>query len=186
MEQSELLRHLVSTLELLGLRYFVTGSVATIYYAEPRFTHDIDVVVDLTPDAIQALSQAFPLPEYYVSEDAIREAINHHGQFNIYHPASGLKIDVLIPAENEFNESRFRRRRRLQPAPALDAWFSAPEDAILKKLEYYSEGGSEKHLRDISSMLRISGGQIDREYIETWAARLGVAKIWSMLRDRVE
>ena len=52
MEQSELLQFLVTALERLGLRYFVTGSTVTIFYGEPRFTNDIDVVVDLPESAV--------------------------------------------------------------------------------------------------------------------------------------
>jgi len=44
MEQSELLRFVVSVLERLSLPYFVTGSTVTIFYGEPRFTNDIDIV----------------------------------------------------------------------------------------------------------------------------------------------
>ena len=47
MEQSELLRFVISALERLDLRYFVTGATVTIFYGEPRFTNDIDIVVDL-------------------------------------------------------------------------------------------------------------------------------------------
>jgi len=47
MEQSELLRYLTEVLERIGLRYFVTGSTATIFFGEPRFTNDIDVMHDL-------------------------------------------------------------------------------------------------------------------------------------------
>lgn len=55
---------------------------------------------------------------------------------------------------------------------------TSPKDVILKKLEYYREGKSEKHLRDIAGVLKISGDEIDRAYIETWASRLGVREIW--------
>lgn len=59
MEQSELLRHVTRALEHLGLRYFITGSVATIFFGEPRFTNDIDIVVDLPPHRIPELCRAF-------------------------------------------------------------------------------------------------------------------------------
>lgn len=55
MEQSELLRFLVAVLERLKLPYFITGSTVTIFYGEPRFTNDIDVVVDLTESVILEL-----------------------------------------------------------------------------------------------------------------------------------
>ncbi len=72
MEQSELLRFVVEALERIGLRYFVTGSMATIFFGEPRFTNDIDIVVDLPADKIAPLCAAFPSPDFYLSEETVR------------------------------------------------------------------------------------------------------------------
>ena len=60
--------------------------------------------------------------------------------------------------------------------------FASPEGVILKKLEYYREGGSDKHLRDIAGILRISGDQVDFAYIGDWATRLDLAEIWAKVR----
>jgi hypothetical protein len=49
MEQDELLRFAVEALNSLGLRFLVTGSIATVIYGEPRFTNDIDLVVGGRP-----------------------------------------------------------------------------------------------------------------------------------------
>jgi len=43
MDQDDLLRLLVSALEHAGVCYLITGSTATLFYGEPRFTNDIDV-----------------------------------------------------------------------------------------------------------------------------------------------
>ncbi len=182
MEQSELLRYCTKVLEQFGLRYFVTGSVATIFYGEPRFTNDIDIVVDLPPGGIADFCGAFPTADFYVSEESIRRAVSKKGQFNVIHPSSGLKIDIMVPSEDAFNRSRFSRVRRLHPAPDYDVVFASPEDVILKKLEYYREGGSEKHLRDIAGVLKISGAEIDFSYIDEWALRLGLSDVWGKLR----
>lgn len=179
MEQSELLRFVTRILEELGLRYFVTGSVATIFFGEPRFTNDIDIVVDLPASRVSAFCEAFPAEDFYVSEESVRRAVAGRRQFNLIHPASGLKVDVMIPAETPFNESRFARARRLHPAPDYNAAFASPEDVILKKMEYYREGGSEKHLRDIAGILKISGDQIDLIYMADWSSRLGLSEIWT-------
>jgi len=185
MEPSDLLRHVVTTLERLGLPYLVTGSMVTIFFGEPRFTNDIDIVAQLPPARIPDFCRAFPAPEFYVSEQEAREAVAHAGQFNIIHPASGLKIDVIIPDDSPFNRSRFARARRLSPLPDCEAWFASPEDAIVKKMEYYRDGGSEKHLRDIAGVLKVSGDRLDRAYIATWAARLGLESIWEAIVKRV-
>jgi hypothetical protein len=185
MEPSELLRHCVTVLDGLRVSYFVTGSVATVYYGEPRFTNDIDVVVDLPAQQVTPLCRAFPPPEFYVSEDAAREAVEHHEQFNIIHPASGLKVDMMVPADTAFNRSRFARVRRVRPGGDYEACFAAAEDVIIKKLEYYREGGSEKHLRDVAGVLKISDESVDRAYITGWASRLGLEDIWRAVQDRV-
>lgn len=184
MEQSELLRFVVGVVERLGLQYFVTGSVATIYYGEPRFTNDIDFVVALPRQAIAEFCQAFPPDEFYLSEAAVRGALARCSQFNIIHPASGLKVDVMIPDDTPFNRSRFSRATRVRPSPDCEAMFAAPEDVILKKMQYYQEGGSEKHLRDIAGVLKISSGRVDRAYVAEWASRLGVEPIWKAILER--
>ena len=185
MEPSDLLRFVAGVLDDLGLRYFVTGSTATIFYGDPRFTNDIDVVVDLSAQHVADFCRRFPQDEFYVSESAAREAVLHRTQFNIIHPASGLKVDVIVPDSSAFNESRFARARRVNAASDLNAYFASPEDAIIKKMEYYREGGSEKHLRDIASVLTTSRGQIDTAYIDRWAGQMGLADLWSVIQARL-
>jgi hypothetical protein len=177
MEAIELLRCVATALDSLGVRYFVTGSYATSLYGEMRFTDDIDVVADLNEGHVRGLIGAFPTPDYYVSEEAVRSAIRSRGQFNIIRPDSALKVDVMIPEDSPFNRSRFARRVRLRPGD-YEALFASAEDVILKKLEYYREGASEKHLRDIAGVLRISGKRVDVAYVDEWAERLGVMDSW--------
>lgn len=185
MEQSELLRFVVSVLERLGLRYFVTGSTVTIFFGEPRFTNDIDIVVDLPAEAVQEFCRQFPEDDFYVSEDAASEAVRRRAQFNIIQPASGLKVDVIVPPPSEFNRMRFARARRVQAGDGWDASFSSPEDAILKKMEFFRAGGSDKHLRDITGVLKTSGSDIDTAYIDRWADMLGLAEIWEAILNRI-
>ena len=88
MEQSELFKYLVTHLEQLDLKYLITGSMATITFGEPRFTNGIDVVVRLSSRDIGQFCKVFPLPEFSLSEEAIREAVRNATQFNIIHPTS--------------------------------------------------------------------------------------------------
>lgn len=185
-EPLDLLRHVIRVLEETGLRYFVTGSTATIFYGEPRFTNDIDIVVDLTEAQIADFCRRFPQEEFYVSASAAREAVRDKGQFNIIHPASGLKLDVIVPQATPFNESRFARARRLRAAEDLEACFASPEDAILKKMEFYRLRGSEKHLRDIAGVLAISRDQLDFDYVQRWAQNMGLADLWTAILKRAQ
>lgn len=187
MEQYELLKHLVNAFESLGIRYFVTGSIASIFYGEPRFTNDIDVVVaEIKEYHIPKLLKLFPYDEFYISEDAIRDAIKHNYQFNIIHPSSGLKIDVIISKKDAFDNSRFERIKRISPIEDTQVNFSSPEDVIIMKMRYYKEGESEKHLRDITSMLRISDDIIDQKYIEQWVEKFDLKDIWNAILNRLK
>ena len=186
MEPYDLLILLAKTLDVLQIDYRVTGSMASIAYGEPRYTNDIDVVVDLRLEQVEAFLAEFPVPRFYVSQDAARDAVKDHRMFNVIHPASGLKMDIIVPAETEFERSRRKRERFVQVGDGLEFRFASPEDVIVKKLEFYNEGGSEKHLGHIAGVLQIQGDKIDRGYIAEWAKRLGVAEIWELVRQRVD
>ena len=157
-----------------------------MFYGEPRFTNDIDVVAEIRKEHIPGLLKLFPKDEFYISEAAILNAIKHYNQFNIIHPSSGLKIDVMICKKDAFNRSRFERIKRIFPIEDTQANFSSPEDVIIMKMIFYKEEGSEKHLRDISSMLRISGDIIDKKYIESWVDKLGIEDIWRSILEKLK
>ena len=146
MGQSELLAFLCAHLERLKIRYFITGSQATIAYGEPRFTNDIDVVVELNEANWELFCSGFPEDIFYLSHEAAREAVAHCRMFNIIHPISGLKIDVMIPGQSSFDQLRLQRALRLPLATGGMAAFSSPEDIIVKKMEWHSMGGGERHL----------------------------------------
>jgi hypothetical protein len=181
-DQAELLRSFVDILEKLRLQYLVTGSMATILYGEPRFTNDIDIVVQLNEEQVDALAACLPEGDYFVSRESMLRAVRNHRQFNVIHPASGLKVDVIVPAMDALDRSRFARARQVQPEPGRTAVFASPEDVILKKLQFHAAGGSERHLRDIAGVLKISGTELDLGYIERWVEELGLSENWRQAR----
>jgi len=185
-DQLELLRHLVDSFEILGISYMIGGAQAAIYYGEPRLTRDIDVVADVALTHIAGLLERFPPGDFYPSEEAMREAIRERGQFNIIHPISGLKIDVILPKRTPYDRIQFSRREPHAIVEGRDAYFASPEDVILYKMFYFREGGSDRHVRDILGMLSVSAGVLDRSYIDDWAARLGLGDIWESILRRAQ
>ena len=170
--------------EASGAEYLLVGSVASAVYGEPRLTLDIDVVADLTEERIAHFLSFFPAPGFYVSREAVLSAIRERRQFNILHPASGLKIDVIVRKQDDFDRSRFSRRRPVRIFPDRAADIASPEDVIIKKMEYFREGGSEKHLRDITGILKVSGSDLDLAYVGRWAALKGVSDVWKAVLAR--
>jgi len=85
MEQSELMGLIIRAFESLKIPYMITGSQASAYYGEPRFTRDIDVVTELKEEQIDDFSGFFPGEEFYCDKDMIKAEIKRRGQFNIIH-----------------------------------------------------------------------------------------------------
>ena len=184
MEQSDLLRLAIDTLEQQRIPYAIVGSFASGAWGESRFTQDIDILVELKPSQVSPLCRAFADADCYVSEAAALQAVEERRQFNVIHPASANKIDFMIAGHAPWATAQMQRRRRIALFPDREADFSAPEDVILGKLVYYREGESEKHLRDIAGILKISGARLDWKYVENFSDQLGVADIWQMVRNR--
>jgi hypothetical protein len=184
----ELMQIVANFLESHQIIYRVVGSMASMAYGEPRFTNDVDIVAELKPEHIAPLCAAFPAPEFYVSEQAVHNAVTQKFQFNIVHPASGLKADVIVPPDTDFTRSEASRVRRLASEGEYSAWFGSPEDVLLNKLIYYRLSGatSDKHLRDIAGMIKLQGKKLDRDYIAQWAGKLGVAEEWAMVHERMD
>jgi hypothetical protein len=183
-EQIDVLRLAIDVLEKLGVRYMVVGSYASGSYGEPRMTQDIDIVVELEPAHVGPLCDAFPSPDFYASKEAAQEAIRHRSMFNILHADTGTKIDFILPKPDEYGRTQIARRQRVQLTPGQSAFAARPEDVILGKLVFYQEGASDKHLRDIAGMLRISGTEIDQAYIEDWSRRLGLLPVWQATLEK--
>ncbi len=186
MEQSDLLTYLCEQLNQLGIRYFITGSHATIAYGEPRFTNDIDVVVDLTLENCDSFCDQFPSEDFYLNRDTAKSEVIRKGMFNIIHPTSGLKIDVVIPSQAEVDELRFSRSQSIPVSDEVDGSFSSAEDIIIQKLRWHQMGGGDRHLRDILGILKIRGDKLDKGYLIQQANTVGVEQLWQELLSKIK
>lgn len=184
MDQPELINFIANAFDRHGIVYAVTGSHAGFIYGEHRFTNDIDVVAQISAEQLARFLAEFPADQFYVSEIGAQSAVVNGGQFNIIHPESGNKVDVIIPADRGWPDQF--ARRQLRPTEAnRDVWFVSPEDLILRKMDFYRMGESERHLRDIASILKVRRVPIDRLYIARWAESLHLQDIWDEICRRV-
>ena len=164
-----------------GIRYMVTGSVAAIIYAEPRMTYDIDIVLELAAEDIPQLLALFPSGEFYCPpKENIRAEIarESHGHFNIIHQETGFKADIYPAGTDEFHKWAMARRHKVKIAQS-DIYLAPAEYVIIRKLQYYSEGGSEKHIRDIKRMLELSADLIDTSVLKERIAEYDLADCWN-------
>jgi hypothetical protein len=171
-------------LNMADIAYIITGAVASIVYGEPRLTHDLDLVVMMKREDIDRLVQAFPSTEFYCPPpEVLRLEITrpYRGHFNLIHHATGAKADVYLAGEDPLHQWAFSMKRGFV-FEGEKVWVAPPEYVIVRKLEYYREGGSEKHLRDISGILELSLKEIDFKQLEEFVHRYGLEKEWVKAR----
>jgi hypothetical protein len=182
MAQTELLKHAVDALDRLGIPSMLTGSLASSLQGQPRATHDIDLVIDLSPDRIDALLQAFPPPDFYLSRTAMEDAVHTCGMFNVLNLNDGDKIDFWMLTDESFDQSRFSRRVRYK-VDGVDVAVSSPEDTILMKLKWSQAAGSSQiQYRDALNIYQLHLGALDIPYIEVWTRTLGLVHLWKRLQ----
>lgn len=182
MSQHELLVTVLSFLEEHRVEYMVTGSVVSSIQGQPRATHDIDIVVNIPLTAVQFLVNAFKPPHYYVSAEAVQDAIRRKFMFNLLDTTGGDKVDFWMLTDEPFDKSRFERRYR-EEMPGLSMFVSRPEDTILAKLRWAKlSGGSEKQMTDARRVFEVQGDLLDLAYISKWVTLLQVDEEWKELQ----
>lgn len=180
MPQTDLFLIFMRRFNQAGFRYVIGGSVAAIFYGEPRMTDDVDLVVFLNDADIRRLPEVFPRAEFYVPPEEVifaEVARSQRGHFNIIHMNTSFKADVYPTGRDELNAWAFRNKRPVE-YEGETLVLAPPEYVIVRKLEYFREGGSDKHLRDIRGMLNVSGEQIDRSALDEWIMRRGLQAAW--------
>ncbi len=176
--EQQALYQLVQALERLDIPHMVTGSVASSYHGRPRLTHDADVVIDPTPEQLDALVASLLQSGHYVDGPRARDALRRRLQFNVIDPHSAFKIDLIVRKNRPFSREELGRRQAVELAPGFAVALASPEDTILSKLEWAKKAGrSEKQIDDVAGVLAVNPG-IDRAYVERWAAELGVLELW--------
>ena len=187
MSQPELLKRVLDVLNAAGIPYMATGSVVSSLQGEPRSTHDIDLVVEITAEGAQALLRAFPLPDYYLDELAVREAIRRRDMFNLLDNIGGDKVDFWILKDEPFDRECFARRYTEQTPDGLALLVSRPEDTVLRKLKWSEMcGGSEKQFTDALRVYEVQFQRLDIPYMDRWATELGVDELWQRLKREAE
>lgn len=173
MEQEQLLIALARTLERLKIPYLVTGGIAVVVWGRPRFTADIDIVVELRAEQAGRLARALKRigREVYVDAEEVAVAVRAGGEFGFFDPRSGLRVDFWMLKDDAFDRERLHRRIRRRIA-GVPVYFSSPEDLILMKLLWRKESGSERQLEDVASILRMQR-KLDLGYLRRWAKAQG-------------
>ena len=181
----DLLGRIVAQLNQLRIPYHVGGSFASSFHGVPRTTADLDLVIEVDPERLDALAAALER-DFYVNRQAMLEAVREQRSFNAILLDGSFKVDFFIRGRRAFDIEEFRRARpqQIREDGSLEVRLKSPEDLILRKLEWLEAGGgqSERQWRDVLGVMRVMEGRLDQAYLERWAAELGVASLLERAR----
>ena len=170
-------------LNALGVPWMAVGSIASSAYGERRSTLDVDVIAVLGKEHANRFLSAFPETDFYCPPADVIEiesARPERGQFNLIHHHSIYKADIYIATGTEFERWAFQNRRALV-TDDTPVWLAPPEYIIVHKLEFFREGGSDKHLRDVRGMLALT--DVDRSLLEKEISSRGLQEAWAKVGD---
>ena len=169
--------HVLDILQQFGVSYHLGGSYASAIHGIPRLTHDVDLVVDLSPGPAQDVARALE-GEFYVDEQAVARAVSEHSSFNLVHLASGVKVDLFVKGPSAFDASEFERSVvvRLGDDDPRDVFVKSAEDTILRKLLWFRLGGevSDRQWEDVRGIVGVQAKRLDVAYLTRWADPLGI------------
>jgi len=169
MNEIDIVRDVSHRYEQAGIPYMLTGSMAMNYYAQPRMTRDIDVVIAIGPEDVGRVTALFR-PDYYVREENIRESVAHESTFNLIHHESVIKVDCIIRKGTEYRRAEFERRQKIS---ILDftTFVVSKEDLIISKLVWAKDSHSGVQLSDVRNLLAT---RYDATYLQHWTRELGL------------
>lgn len=181
-DELEVLKIVIERLESAGIQYMITGSIAANFYATPRMTRDIDIVIKVGEEDVENFFALFSR-DFYIDREMIKQAVRNRGMFNIIHNEGIVKVDFIIRKDDEYRKTEFDRKNRID-FEGIKIYATSPEDLILSKLYWAKDTLSEVQIRDVKNLLRTPG--LDMDYMEKWAGRLGIKEIFKRIKGNLE
>ena len=155
---------IVRALEAGEIPYMIVGGFAVCYYNRSRTTNDIDLVLQIRPDQVGNILQAFPLWQGF--EESFQEDIRKGILFNLTDFDTGIRYDFISFQESSYNQEAFGRRTLVRFF-GINCFISSKEDLVISKFRWHNISPSEKQMEDIQFFLL--DDSLDKSYIGRWA-----------------
>ena len=183
------LKQLTGALGGMKIDYAIGGSIASSLYGKVRFTQDADITVAAFGDKIEQLYTALK-ENFYITKDAMYQAISNRGSFNVIHLESAFKIDIFIRKDDDFHRQLFLRRKKVKLDESIEHLFDivSAEDIILLKLQWYKSAGcvSERQWSDVLGVLAVQSQMLDMKYLRSCSEKLDLSGIFQKAVDESE
>jgi hypothetical protein len=181
-QELQVLKFVCQSLDNANVQYMLTGSFAANFYATPRMTRDIDIVVEILEADLDKFLQIFQ-KDFYIDKSSIQQAINNQGMFNIIHYETVFKVDFIVRKDSSYRTTEFHRRNRIL-LDNIPISIVSPEDLIISKLYWAKDSFSEIQLNDVKNLL-LTLKDLDKEYLNKWVGILQLDKVYEKVTTYV-
>lgn len=177
-----------SKIHRLGLEYAVGGSYASSAWGIPRQTNDLDIVLSLDEKSVYKFISAFK-KDYLLNENELWEALNSHSRYRVFqviHRREVIKIDIFLAGTDAYSKSEMRRKKRIELLPKLYIDCLAPENIVLRKLDWIKMHPSDRQWNDVIGILETRKNELNKNYMRRWAVKLRVSSLFEKALSEVK
>jgi len=174
-------RAVLAAMDELGIPCYIGGSLASSAHGASRSTIDADLVADIASKQVDDLIAKIE-PDYITDAESIRYAVTNRESFNVLHRTLMVKVDVFVLKRYKYERQVFDHIKHLPLDPARPDEllpFCSVEDIILNKLMWFDNAGrqSERQWTDLTTVIRVQAGALDRAYLAKWAKYLDIESL---------
>ena len=179
-EELEVLKIVTQLLNDAHIPYMISGSFAANYYAVPRMTRDIDIVIELKHDDVDRFTGLFE-DDFYINKETILNEVSREGMFNLIHNQYIIKIDFIMKKSSAYQQTAFSRRKEIL-IEGRPMWYISAEDLIISKLVWARNSHSEMQLRDVRNIIE-TVKDLDAQYMNYWFRQLGLERLYKEAKN---
>lgn len=155
---SRALDDVVTVLVESGIAYALIGGLATGYRSRPRYTRDIDLILDIPQIAIPAVLEALHDRGFEFDSRAVIEDFTRHSMAVLWR--DGVRLDWLKPILPVYRH--VLDQARLEPGPTVAIRVATAEGLILLKLLAFRL----QDQTDIESLVAANRDDLDADWIK--------------------
>lgn len=170
----------IEALESFGVDYMLVGSLSSNFYGIPRATQDADFVIQPGKAGLFELSQRLG-PAFQLDKQATFETVSMTVRHVMHVAGSDFKIELFHLSDDEHDQERFHRRVRTKLL-GRDIWLPRAENVVITKLNWAAGRTGTKDRDDVRNIIAVQGGQLDWDYIYSWADRHGTRALLDEIR----
>jgi len=167
----------IEAFECLGIRHYLSGSIACSIHGLPRGAQDIDFLADIQLEHVCPLIDHLQAA-YTINAQALRDAIAQRNAFTLLHLSSLVKVDIMLPRGTAFDSLVSQRAQQLSLIEGYKPlWIASPEDVVLLGLEWYRDGEAtaDDQWNDILGVLKVQAPTLDLTYLRHVAQTLNIS-----------